>query len=156
MAKAIIIYESKYGNTKQVAELIAEGIRQVHGTEVTITEVGQVDWVNLVTFDVILIGCPNHMGGPTENVRKLIDNIKLKLTNKKVAVFDTYMSKDFEKAIKKMEQRIIQDSSGLVIAAPGLSVRVDAVKGPITESELTKCKEFGVEIAKVMISSSGG
>ena len=41
--KAIIIYESKYGNTKQVAEQIAEGIRQVRETEVTLAEVGQID-----------------------------------------------------------------------------------------------------------------
>jgi menaquinone-dependent protoporphyrinogen IX oxidase len=148
MAKAIIIYESKYGNTRQVSGLIAEGMRQVRGTEVTLAEVGQVDLNNLATFDVILIGSPNHMGGPTGNVRKSIDQIKLKLENKKIAVFDTYMSKDFEKAIKKMEKQIAEKSSGLVIAAPGLSVRVDGMKGPITEGELIKCREFGVNIAK--------
>ena len=148
MGKAIIIYESKYGNTRQVGEMIAEGMRQVRGIEVTLAEVGQVDLNNLVTFDVILIGSPNHMGGPTGNVRKSIDKIKLKLENKKIAVFDTYMSKDFEKAIKKMEKQIVEKLSGLVISVPGLSVRVDGMKGPITEGESIKCREFGVNIAK--------
>ena len=149
MAKAIIIYESKYGNTRQVAELIAEGMRQVRGTEVTLSEVGQVDLNNLVTFDAYLIGSPNHMGGPTGSIKRLIDQLnKLKLENKKIAVFDTYMSKDFEKAIKKMEKQIVEKLSGLVISVPGLSVRVDGMKGPITEGESIKCREFGVNIAK--------
>jgi flavorubredoxin len=148
MPEAIIIYESKYGNTRQVAELIAEGMKQVRGIEVTLTEVGQVDLNNLATFDAFLIGSPNHMGGPTRGIKKLIDHLnKLDLGKKKIAVFDTYMSKDFEKAIKKMEKQVVEEAFGLAIAAPGLSVRVDGMKGPITQSELNKCREFGVKIA---------
>ena len=43
MAKAIIVYESKYGNTKLVAEAIAQGMNQVSGTEAVLTEVDKVD-----------------------------------------------------------------------------------------------------------------
>ena len=148
MARAIIIYESKYGNTRQVAEQIAEGMRQVRGTEVTLAEVGQVDLNAVANFDVILMGSPNHMGRHTGGLRKLIDNLgKLKLDNKKAAVFDTYLSKDFEKAVKKMEKQIVEKLPSLLLAAPGLSIRVDGMKGPITEGEIPKCKEFGINIA---------
>jgi flavodoxin len=148
MAKAIIIYESRYGNTRQVAEQIAEGMRQIRGTEVTLAEVEQVDLNDVVNFDAILIGTPNHMGRPTRGIRRLIDNLdKLKLDNKKVAVFDTYLSKDFEKAVKKMEKQIVDKAPGLILAAPGLSIRVDGMRGPISADELPKCKEFGVNIA---------
>ena len=148
MAKAIIIYESRYGNTRQVAEQIAEGMRQIRGTEVTLAEVKQEDLNAVVNFDAILIGSPNHMGRPTRGIRRSIDNLdKLKLDNKKVAVFDTYLSKDFEKAVKKMEKQIVDKAPGLILAAPGLSIRVDGMKGPISADELPKCKEFGVNIA---------
>lgn len=101
-----------------------------------------------MNFDAILIGSPNHMGRPTGGIRRLIDNLdKLKLGNKKVAVFDTYLSKDFEKAVKKMEKQIVDKAPGLILAAPGLSIRVDGMKGPISADELPKCKEFGVNIA---------
>ncbi|GAI45720.1 unnamed protein product [marine sediment metagenome] len=33
------------------------------------------------------------------------------------------------------------------LAAPGLSIRVKGMKGPISEGELPKCKEFGNKIA---------
>ena len=62
-------------------------------------------------------------------------------------VFDTYMGGDFEKAMKKMEKQISEQVGGLKPAAPGLSIRVEGMKGPITEEELHKCKEFGIKIA---------
>ena len=39
MAKVIIVYESKWGNTKIAAEAIAEGMKEVSGTETTVKEV---------------------------------------------------------------------------------------------------------------------
>ena len=57
MVKAIIIYESRWGNTRQVAEHIAEGMRQTRQTEVDLVEIGQVDLDVIVDFDSILIGC---------------------------------------------------------------------------------------------------
>ena len=65
-----------------------------------------------------------------------------------MAVFDTYIGGDFEKAVKKMEKRISEKAPGLSLAAPGLSIRVDGMKGPITEGELPKCQNFGIIIGK--------
>jgi hypothetical protein len=35
----------------------------------------------------------------------------------------------------------------LKLAAPGLSIKVKGLRGPIVEGELPKCREFGVKIA---------
>jgi len=114
MAKAIIVYESKWGNTTRVAETIAEGMREVSGAETVVSELKQTDPNQLTNFDAILIGSPNHIGGATWGVRKFIDNLgKLKLEGKKVAVFDTYLGKDFEKAIRKMEKRLSEKAPGM-------------------------------------------
>ena len=43
MAKAIVVYESKYGNTKLVAETIVEGMREVSGVETVLSELKEVD-----------------------------------------------------------------------------------------------------------------
>ena len=148
MAKAIVVYESKYGNTKLVAETIIEGLRGVSGVDVVLSEVKEVDLNQLAEFDAILVGSPNHMGGATRSIRKFIDRLgKLNLEGKPAVVFDTYMGKDFEKATKKMEKQISEKASGLKLAAPGLSIRVEGIKGPIAEGELPKCKEFGTKIA---------
>jgi flavorubredoxin len=148
MVKALVTYESKYGNTKLVAETIAAGMREVSGVEAGLSELKEVDLNKLNEFDAILIGSPNHMGGATRGIRKFIDKLgKVNIEEKLAAVFDTYMGGDFEKAVKKMEKQISEKVSGLKLVAPGLSIRVEKAKGPITEGELPKCKEFGVKIA---------
>jgi menaquinone-dependent protoporphyrinogen IX oxidase len=149
MGKAIIVYESKYGNTRKVAEQIAEGMRQVRGTEVILAEVTEADLSRIDAFDAILIGSPNHVGRAMGSIRTFIDTLgKQNLANKKVAVFDTYIAKNFEKALKKMEKQIKEKVPSLSLVAPGLSVRVDGMKGPVCEGELPKCREFGISIAK--------
>ena len=148
MAKIIVVYESKYGNTRLVAETIVEGMREVSGIETVLNELKEVDKNRLAEFDAILVGSPNHIGSATGSIKKFLKELgKLNLTGKQVAVFDTYLSKDFEKAVKKMEKLISEKAPGLKLAAPGLSIRVEGMKGPITEGELLKCREFGVKIA---------
>ena len=148
MAKVIITYESKYGNTKLVAETITESLREVSGVETVLSELKEVDLNKLIEFDAILVGSPNHIGSATRGIRKFIDKLgKLNLEGKLAAVFDTYIGKDFEKAVKKMEKQIGEKVRGLKLAVLGLSIKVEGMKGPIAEGELPKCKEFGVKIA---------
>jgi len=150
-AKVIIVYESKYGNTKLVAQTIAEGMREVKGIETVVSEVKEVDLAKVPDFDAVLAGSPNHMGGPTGGIKKFIDKLgKLPLEGKLFATFDTYGGKDFEKATKKLEKRISEKVPGSKLAAPGLSIRVEGMKGPISEGELPKCKEFGKKVATQM------
>ena len=147
MARAIIIYESKYGNTRLVAEKIAEGIRQASGVESEVRELKEVNPEGLTEFDAIVIGSPNHMGNATRSIRKFIDELgKINLRGKLVAVFDTYIGRDLEKAVKKMEKQVGEKVPSLSLAAPGLSVRVEGMKGPITEGELPRCQDFGIAI----------
>lgn len=148
MAKVIVVYESKYGNTKLVAETIIEGMNGVEGIEAILSELKEVDLNKVPDYDAILIGSPNHFGGPTRGPKKFIDKLgKLPLKGKMFAVFDTYIRGDFEKAVKKMEKRINEKAPGFKQIAPGLSIKVQGVKGPIMEGELPKCREFGNKIA---------
>jgi len=148
MAKVLVVYESQYGNTKVVAEAIVDGMRGASGIETVLSEVKGVVLDQLTNFDAILVGSPNHMGGATRSIRKFIDKLgKLNLAGKLAAVFDTYLGGDFEKAVREMERQLGQKVPALRLAAPGLSVRVEGMKGPVAEGELPKCKEFGVRIA---------
>jgi flavodoxin len=149
MVKVIVVYESKYGNTKRVAETIMEGIREVQGAETVLNELKEVDLNKIAEYDVILIGSPNHYGGPTKSVSEFIDKLgKLNLDGRHFAVFDTYLGKGFfEKAAKKMEKRINEKVPGLKQIGPMLSIAVQGSKGPIVEGELPKSKDFGKKIA---------
>ena len=57
------------------------------------------------------------------------------MKTKWVAVFDTYLGGDFEKAVKKMEKRIGEKVLSLKLITSGLSIRVDEMKGPILDGE---------------------
>ena len=148
LAKVIVVYESKYGNTKLVAETIVESMRGGYRVETVLRELKEVDLQQVIEFDVILVGSPNHMGGATRSTRKFIDSLgKLNLKGKLAAVFDTYIGNDFDKAVKKMEKQITEKAPGLQWVAPGLSISVGGMKGPIEERELLKCKGSGIKIA---------
>ncbi|MGQ9625252.1 MAG: flavodoxin domain-containing protein [Candidatus Bathycorpusculaceae bacterium] len=148
MVKVFVVYDTKYGNTKLVAETIVEGMREVEGIETAISDVEEVDLEGVADYDAILIGSPNHWGGPVGGIKKLIDELgKLDLKAKWVAVFDTYIKGDFEKAVKKMEKRINEKVPRLKLIVPGQSIKVGDMKGPIVDGELPKCREFGKKIA---------
>jgi len=148
MVRVIVVYDTKYGNTKRVAEKILEGIGEVEGIETAISDVEKTDPKQAADYDAILIGSPTHFGGPVRGINKFIDKLgKLDLKAKWVAVFDTYLKEDFEKAVKKMEKRISEKVPRLKLITSGLSIRVDDMKGPVTDGELPKCKDFGKKIA---------
>ena len=74
MAKIAVIYHSVNGHTKAVAECMAEGIRNIAGTNVHLLEIKGEDvvggrWRNeeiidmLRDADALAFGCPTHMGG---------------------------------------------------------------------------------------------
>jgi len=149
MVKVFVVYDTKYGNTKLVAEKIVEGMREVEGIETAISDVEEVDLEKVADYDAILIGSPNHVGGPVRGIKKFIDKLgKLDLKARWVAVFDTQLGgNQFEKAVKKMEKRINEKIPRLKLIAPGLSIKVGGMSGPIVDGELPKCKEFGKKIA---------
>lgn len=147
MAKALVVYESRYGNTKRVAEAIIEGINKAGNVKVSLKELKEVDFNDIPNYDMILIGSPNHIGGPTRGIKGFIDKLrKLQLNEKMFAVFDTYMGKDYQKAVKKMEKRLNEKVQGTKKPIPCLSIKVQGIKGPIVEDEISKCIEFGRKI----------
>ncbi|UCE98146.1 MAG: FprA family A-type flavoprotein [Dehalococcoidia bacterium] len=149
MLKIVVIYDSKYGNTKQVGEEIIAGIKDTMGTQAKMSKVRQINFDDIIAADAIFIGSPNHFGKATRSIKKCIDELgKINLNRIPVVVFDTYIGGDFEKTVKKMEKQLIEKVPALKVITPGLSIKVKGVRGPIPEEELSKCRQFGVKLAK--------
>jgi len=150
--KVLIVYATKYGNTEKVANLIADGVSSIEGNEVIVKNVKDVKLKDEATFDLILIGSPNHFGKHVGSIKKFIDKFpNSQLKANAYAVFDTYILTDFEKAVKKMEAQFNEVMPGLQKASSGLSIKVEGKgtsKGPITSEDLPKCKEFGIKLAQ--------
>jgi flavodoxin len=59
--KAVVIYESMYGNTHQIANAIGEGLRSV--AEVVVVPVGEADAELVKSADLVVVGGPTHAHG---------------------------------------------------------------------------------------------
>jgi NAD(P)H dehydrogenase (quinone) len=148
--KVFVIYDSKYGNTKLAAESILQGIREVERIEIDIGYVKEIDIIKIADYDAIVFGAPNHMGRPSQTMKKFINRIaEHALKAKNAAVFGTYSGRirDPDRAVKKLEKMIEKKLPNLHIILPGLSIRVNGIPGPIVEGELPKCVDFGKKIA---------
>jgi flavodoxin len=148
--KVFIIYDSKYGNTKIVAENILENLMQAEGIEADIGYAKEVDPQKLICYDALIIGAPNHMGRPSQTIQKFIDGLgKLDLKAKNGAVFGTYSGRvrPLDRAVKKQEIILEKKLPNLKLLSPSLSIKVKGVTGPISEGELSRVKEFGKRIA---------
>ena len=145
-----IAYDSKYGNTKLAAESVLEGMRENRTIEAAIGSVKETDPKSIAEYDAIVFGAPNHMGRPSKTMKKFVDDLAgLELKTKHVAVFGTYAGRirADDRALKKLERMVQEKLPNARLVLPGLSVRVNGVKGPVVEGELPKCVEFGKKIA---------
>ena len=72
MAKGIVIYYSKSGNTKEMAELIAKSMND-EGLATVCKPVEKVKPDELLEYDAIVIGSPTYYGHMAAQIKELID-----------------------------------------------------------------------------------
>jgi NAD(P)H dehydrogenase (quinone) len=91
MAKGIVVYYSKSGNTKQMAEIIAKSMNEADlATECKSVEQTKVD--DLLAADAIVIGSPTYYGQMAAPVMQLFTDTVVKhgkLTGKVGAAFSS-------------------------------------------------------------------
>jgi flavorubredoxin len=102
--KIAILYDSKYGNTKQLAKFLAEKM-QAGGHEVQLFRTTETKPAELLAFQpmAILVGGPTHFGKPARTLGKYIKKLgKLghPSTIHKAAVFNCYTGDDVCKTIQ--------------------------------------------------------
>ena len=91
MANILIIYYSKTGNTKRMAEFVGEGVKG-EGVAVALKSVDQATPDDMLKADGIIIGSPTYFGTMTAEVKELLDkSVKYfgKLNGKVGAAFST-------------------------------------------------------------------
>ncbi len=73
MAKVLIVYYSRSGNTRQMAEQVAAGAREVAGAEVDLRPVNEVKPDDLLAPDAVILGSPVYYGTMAAPLKQLID-----------------------------------------------------------------------------------
>ncbi|MCX7795765.1 MAG: NAD(P)H-dependent oxidoreductase [bacterium] len=72
MAKVLIVYYSRTGNTKKMALSIEEGIKE-EGIDVVVKDVKETKVEELLDYDGIILGSPTYYGLPAGEIKRLLD-----------------------------------------------------------------------------------
>lgn len=143
MARILIVYHSQTGNTKRMAEAVAEGAGGIEGTEVILKCAGETAIEDLVAADGIAFGTPENFGTMSGMLKDLFDRTfypaQEKVFRKPYVVFVS-AGNDGSGALNAVE-RIALGYKFRKVYDPVIA------QGRITEEALEKCRELGAVLA---------
>ena len=90
--QVLVLYYSKGGNTRRMAEAIAEGVEQVDGVESVLRHTRDVTRDDFVRSAGIIAGSPVYFGTMAAELKKVIDDfvsVRRQMENKIGAAFTT-------------------------------------------------------------------
>jgi flavodoxin I len=133
--KALVVYDSTYGNTAEIAQAIGEAI----GGQVV--RAGEVNPADLQGFDLLIVGSPTNGGHPTEKIHGLLQASPA-LEGVSVAAFDTRTATIWNRILPfgyaaPRIARSLEKSGGKLVAPPEGFV-VLGIRGPLREGELER------------------
>ena len=73
MAKILVAYYSRSGNTQRMAEQVAAAAGGVKGAKVECKPIDKVAPKDLLDYDAIVLGSPTYYGGMAAELKKLLD-----------------------------------------------------------------------------------
>ncbi len=74
MAKGIVVYYSRTGNTKEMAQIIAKAMNEAD-LPTECKSVGDVKAEDVFSYDAIVIGSPTYYGQMAAPIKELIDDL---------------------------------------------------------------------------------
>ncbi len=137
--KVLIIYDSVYGNTEQVARAMADAfpeqseVRLSRPSEINMDQIKEAEWV--------IFGSPTQGGKATRTMQELVNQIPESiLKDIDVSAFDTRITAKlagiFGYAAGKMANTLKNRGGKLVGTSEGFFVK--GTKGPLKEGELER------------------
>jgi len=144
MPKVLIVYYSKTGNTRKMAEAIAQGAKSMQGVEVTLRECTTATNDDLLAADCIVLGSPTYFRLVAWPLKKFIDEsvtIYRRLRGKKGGMFTSTGTADTgEVCLQSLGDML--DEHGIDVVSDGILV----VNEP-KPKDLEACRSYGKELA---------
>jgi hypothetical protein len=166
--RALIVYETLWGNTEAVARAIAERLQGSMSVEVLSADAAPT---NVKGFDLVLVGGPTHAfsmsrastranaveqhGAPQQpaiGIREWLHVLEEAPTGTRGATFDTRVDKPRlpGSAARAAKQEL--SSLGFDIVAKQKSFRVHDYAGPLIDGELERAAEWGRELSETVLA----
>jgi flavodoxin I len=143
--KALIVYDSLYGNTEKIAKAIGGAITG----EVKVLRPGEVNPSELESIDLLIVGSPTQGGRATQAIQGFLSKIPANtLKNVSVTSFDTRISGKDRGFGVRILIGVIGYAAGKIasslkgkggtLAAPPEGFIVKDREGPLKEGELER------------------
>ena len=108
--KSLVVFDTKYGSTKKVAEWIGEGLGES-------TQVKSVNEVESLDYDLIVAGSPIYGGKPLESIQIFLEKNKEILAKKTVAQFLVCGDHPYSD-LASLVQQFLQDFTKKLVKEP--------------------------------------
>lgn len=156
--KALIVYDSFFGNTEKIAGVIGDSLKSEGSVQVV--KVDKAKPEHLKGINILIVGSPTRGSKPTMPIVKFLINIPAKsLKEVKVAAFDTRINatevnsrvlhgfvKLFGYAAKPIAARLKKKGGNLVLPPEGFYVRNSEVT--LKDGELERAADWAKQILK--------
>jgi len=166
MVKILVLYDTHGGNTKAMAEAVAEGARSQPEVEVTVKHVDEAESSDLFEHDGIAVGSPTHCGAMSWKLKKFFDDSTCvwgKVEDKVGCAFSTSGGLGGGNEVTCLSILTVLINYGMLVfgvtdyAAPGITAHYGAVavQKP-TEDELASCRLLGAKLVTHVKRVKGG
>jgi len=152
--KGIVVYDTSYGNTKKIAETIAETLKE-SGIEVELSYVKDVKKLSGKDYDFLVLGSPTKFGTMSFAIKFFLGKVKSEeWMSKPFAAFDTENPENIERsrienkewsAAEKIAQKLREKQMNQLL--PVLNALVLDQKGPLVEGEVERTKDYARKLA---------
>jgi flavorubredoxin len=147
MPKMLILYYSRTGNTKKMADAVAEGAKMVQGVEVELNY--YITPEALGNYDAILIGIPTYHHDMTVDMKNLFEEAAVKNVNLKGKTGAASGSYGWSGEAPRMIIEITKSKFEMNATEPLL-----LVKYAPDQAGLKKCRELGRKVAERLIHAT--
>jgi flavodoxin I len=153
---ALVIYDSVFGNTRQIAQSIADALAPRVGVELLLASDADPD--KLTRCELLLVGSPTRGFRPTEPVTALLKRLrKGALRGKKAAAFDTrfkadeidsaglrFVVKSGGYAAKRIGGQLTRAGADVLVPPEGFYV--EGTEGPLKDGERERAAAWAIMI----------
>ncbi|HSO91698.1 MAG TPA: flavodoxin domain-containing protein [Arthrobacter sp.] len=135
--KALVVYDSAYGNTRSVAETIAGSLSGMQASSVA---VGDFKPDALAAGDLLVVGSPINGWRPTPKITALLSTLgNGPLKGVKAAAFDTRVRMFIHGDAAKKITHALKAGGADIIAEP-MPFYVKGSEGPLRDGEIEKAE----------------
>jgi flavodoxin len=141
--KALVVFDTTHGNTKKIADAIAQGISDDTRT----VRASEFEKKDIEGIDLLVIGSPTVDGRPTEQIQQLAISLRGRASGIRIATFDTRLKMRFGKLHGYAAERIADQlcESGAIIKARPEGFIVTGRNGPLANGELERAKSWAAK-----------